>query len=70
LSEADQATKRRKSKVRAKGEHPFLVLKRIWGFAKVRDRGLAKNAHRAFVMLALYNLVKWGRPLTGEVHPA
>jgi IS5 family transposase len=69
LSEADKAANRRKSKVRAKVEHPFLVLKRIWGFAKVRYRGLAKNAHRAFVMLSLYNLVKWGRPLTGEVCP-
>jgi IS5 family transposase len=69
LSEADKATNRRKSKVRAKVEHPFLVLKRIWGFAKVRYRGLAKNANRAFAMLALYNLVKWGRPLTGEMRP-
>jgi IS5 family transposase len=38
-------------------------------FAKVRYRGLAKNANRAFAMLALVNLVKWGRPLTGEVRP-
>jgi IS5 family transposase len=50
-------------------EHPFLVLKRLWGFAKVRYRGLAKNANRALAMLALANLVKWGRPLTGEVRP-
>jgi IS5 family transposase len=40
------------------------------GFAKVRHRGLVKNANRAFAMLALYHLVKWGRPLTGEVRPA
>jgi IS5 family transposase len=53
--------------VRAKVEHPFLVLKRLWGFAKVHYRGLAKNANRAFAMLALHNLVKWGKPLTGEV---
>jgi IS5 family transposase len=69
LSEADKATHRRKSQVRAKVEHPFLVLKRLWGFAKVRYRGLAKNANRALAMLALANLVKWGRPLTGEVRP-
>jgi IS5 family transposase len=69
LSEADKATNRRKSKVRAKVEHPFLTLKRLWGFAKVRYRGLAKNANRAFAMLALINLNKWGRPLTGEVRP-
>jgi IS5 family transposase len=70
LSEADKATNRRKSQVRAKVEHPFLVLKRIGGFAKVRYRGLVKNANRVFAMLALYNLVKWGRPLTGEMRPA
>jgi hypothetical protein len=69
LSEANKVTHRRKLQVRAKVEHPFLVLKRLWGFAKVRYRGLAKNANRAFAMLALANLVKWGRPLTGEVRP-
>jgi len=70
LTEADKATNRRKSSVRAKVEHPFLILKRLWGFAKVRYRGLAKNANRAFAMLAMINLSKWGRPLTGEVRPA
>jgi len=67
LSDADKQTNRRKSAVRSKVEHPFLTLKRIWGFAKVRYRGLAKNANRAYAMLALINVSKWGRPLTGEV---
>ena len=70
LTEADKATNRRKSRVRSKVEHPFLTLKRLWGFAKVRYRGLAKNANRVFAMLAMINLNKWGRPLTGEVRPA
>lgn len=70
LNDADRETNRRKSSVRAKVEHPFLMLKRIWGFAKVRYRGLAKNANRAFAMLAMINLSKWGSPLTGEVRPA
>jgi IS5 family transposase len=70
LSDADKQTNRRKSAVRSKVEHPFLTLKRIWGFVKARYRGLAKNANRAFAMLALINLSKWGRPLTGEVRPA
>ena len=70
LTEADKETNRRKSSVRAKVEHPFLKLKRIWGFAKARYRGLAKNANRAFSMLALINLSKWGMPLTGQVRPA
>lgn len=64
LTEAQQATNRRKSKVRARVEHTFLWVKRIWGFAKARYRGLAKNANRAFVMLALFNIVKWNQPLT------
>lgn len=70
LTEADKETNRRKSSVRSKVEHPFLTLKRLWGFAKVRYRGLAKNANRAFVMLAMLNVSKWGRPITGEVRPA
>ena len=70
LSDADKATNRRKSSIRAKVEHPFLILKRLWGFANVRYRGLVKNANRAFTMLAAINLLKHGRPLAGEVHPA
>ena len=70
LTDTDKETNRRKSSVRSKVEHPFLTLKRLWGFAKVRYRGLAKNANRAFAMLAMLNVSKWGRPLTGEVRPA
>jgi len=70
LSAADKQTNRRKSAVRSKVEHPFLTLKRLWGFAKTRYRGLAKNANRAFAMLALINVSKWGRPLTAPVRPA
>ena len=70
LTEADKATNRRKSSVRSKVEHPFLTLKRFWGFAKARYRGLVKNANRAFAMLAMLNSNKWGRPLTGEGRPA
>ena len=47
---------RTKSKVRAKVEHPFLVIKRVFGFAKVRYRGLAKNTHRLWVSCGLTNL--------------
>jgi IS5 family transposase len=70
LIEADKHLNTRKSGVRAKVEHPFLRIKRLWGFAKTRYRGLAKNANRAFAMLALCNIVHWGRPLAGEVRPA
>ncbi len=54
--EAERLRNRTKSRTRARVEHPFLVLKRLWGFAKVRYRGLAKNANRAFTALAMVNL--------------
>jgi len=56
LSDEDAARNRTKSRVRAKVEHPFLVLKRIFGFSKVRYRGLNKNANRLFVACGLVNL--------------
>jgi len=42
--------------VRSKVEHPFNVVKRLWGFAKVRYRGIAKNLNRLFVAFGLTNL--------------
>ena len=56
LSEAERARNRTKSKVRAKVEHVFLVIKRIFGWSKVRYRGLAKNAHWLFISCGLANL--------------
>ena len=44
---------RAKSRVRSRVEHVFGVVKRLWGFDKVRYRGLAKNATRSFVALGL-----------------
>ena len=45
-----------RSRTRARGEHPFHVVKRLWGFTKVRYRGIAKNLARAQTMFALANL--------------
>lgn len=56
LSEKERAKNATKSKVRAKGEHPFLIIKRIFGFTHVRYRGLAKNRNRFEVACALANL--------------
>ena len=56
VDEAEKARNRTKSKVRAKVEHSIGVIKRVFGFAKVRYRGLVKNAHRLFVTCALANL--------------
>ncbi|MGH8675499.1 MAG: IS5 family transposase [Burkholderiales bacterium] len=54
---------RRRSQQRARGEDPFLVIKRLWGFTKVRYRGIAKNAARAFSLFALANLYRVRRRL-------
>ena len=45
------------------------VVKRLWGFNKVRYRGLAKNATRSFVALALANIFLARRTLYGQVRP-
>ena len=45
-----------KSKVRARVEHAIGVIKRVFGFSKVRYRGLKKNTHRLLVTCALANL--------------
>jgi IS5 family transposase len=56
LSEAERARNRIKARVRAKVEHAFLVIKRIFGWAKVRYRGLAKNTHWLQISCGLANL--------------
>ena len=45
-----------KSQVRAKVEHPFRVIKRQFGYTKVRFRGLAKNTAQQVTLFALSNL--------------
>jgi IS5 family transposase len=54
--ELQKKKNRSKSSVRAKVEHPFRILKRIFGFDKVRYRGIAKNHHRLCANFALVNL--------------
>lgn len=56
LDAAAKSRNRTKSKVTAKVEHVFGILKRVFGFTKVLYRGLAKNAHALFVLCALTNL--------------
>jgi len=58
LSERWRKINRARSRKRAFVEHGFLVMKRLWGFDKVRYRGPAKNATRAYAALALTNLFK------------
>ena len=56
IDEVQKAKNRTKSKVRAKVEHVFGVIKGVFGFVKVRYRGLDKNANRLFATCALANL--------------
>jgi len=57
LTEAEESANRYKSKTRSRVEHVFGVIKRQFGFTKVRYRGLDKNAHCVFTKCALVNLV-------------
>lgn len=50
-----------KASIRAKVEHPFHVLKNLFGYRKVRYKGLAKNQVQLFTLFALGNLVLAGR---------
>jgi len=56
LTEWQRQRNRRLASIRARVEHPFHVIKRLWGFAKVRYRGLYKNTVRVHALLALANL--------------
>ena len=61
----DQAEKL-KAGIRAKVEHPFRVIKRQFGFIKVRYKGLKKNAAQLMTLFALFNL--W--MVRGQLMPA
>lgn len=50
------ALERAKASVRAKVEHPFRVVKRQFGFLKVRYRGITKNTAQLHTLFALSNL--------------
>jgi len=67
VDEAERSKNRNKSKVRARVEHVFGVVKRLWGFNKARYRGLAKNATRAFTALALANIFMSRNRLMAQV---
>ena len=56
LTEHQKWINRTRSRTRARGEHAFRIVKQLWGFAKVRYRGLLKNTARAFVSFAMANL--------------
>lgn len=63
LTEAQRMRNRRLSRVRATVEHPFLVVKHLWGHAKVRYRGIKKNLAQMYTLFALANVFRMRRQL-------
>jgi transposase, IS5 family len=61
-----------KARIRARVEHPFRVIKRQFGFVKVRFKGLAKNTAQVLTLFALANLWMARKQLLlmmGELRP-
>lgn len=48
---------KRKSSMRCKVEHPFLLIKRYFGYAKVRYKGLYKNMQRLYTLFTSANIL-------------
>ena len=56
LTEANKRFNHKMSSIRAHVEHVFRVIKRQFGYTKVRYKGLAKNAAQVFSLIGLSNL--------------
>lgn len=65
LTCADRAFNRTSNRVRARVEHVFGGIKHLWGYRRVRYRGLAKNAAHLFTLFALANWYLVRRDLAG-----
>jgi IS5 family transposase len=55
----EQERERRKSSIRSKVEHPFRIVKVLFGYRKVVYRGLSKNLNRLQVLFGSANLLMW-----------
>lgn len=60
----DRAEQARQAGIRAKVEHPFLIMKRDFGFTKTRYRGIAKNLNFLHVLFASANYLMRARAVT------
>ncbi|MCX6953366.1 MAG: transposase [Verrucomicrobia bacterium] len=69
LSARQRHRYRRKSSLRSKVELPFRLVKRLWGHATVRYRGLVKNTIRLHLLFALSNLYQVRRTLLAATRP-
>ena len=63
LNCADKSFNRKSNRTRARVEHAFGVIKHLWGYRKVRYRGLEKNTAQAFTLFALANFYMARREL-------
>jgi len=63
LNIADRSFNRKNNRTRARGEHAFRIVKDMWGYSKVRYRGIEKNAAQVFTLFALANLYLCRRDL-------
>lgn len=64
MTEHDRAIESRKASVRAKVEHPFLIVTRDFGFTKTRYRGIGKNLHHLHMLFASANWLMRARAVT------
>ena len=64
LTVADRAFNRKSNRVRAHVEHPIGIIKNLWGYRKVRYKGLEKNAHQVFSLFTLANFFMVRKELT------
>lgn len=65
VHEAERLKNRNKSRIRARAEHVFAVVKPLWGFVKVRYRWLTKNATRSHLAVRLANICQPNQYLMG-----
>ena len=57
IKELTKQAERLKAQVRSRAEHPFHVIKNLFGYRKVRYRGIEKNTAQLYTLFALANLV-------------
>jgi IS5 family transposase len=69
VDEVEKCKNRTKSRVRAKVEWPFRILKRVFGYTRVRYRGIVKNHHWHLAAFALVNLYQNRRRLIAQLAP-
>jgi transposase, IS5 family len=63
LTDEERKQNRERSRARAIVEHPYRIVKVLWGHAKVRYKGLLKNALQFFTLFALANVYHARRKL-------